>query len=109
ILVLEGAVCNPIVGSTQLVHEVQAQPSLLVLVPGKRRPNVEVNPRLGNQPILGHRSFFFERRSNTSWAGFARLGSRRYSASRSSASARCASGTGISPGLSAIRSQSACR
>src|SRR2546425_7939751 len=46
-----------------------------------------------NQPIIGQRSGVV-RRSKTSRAGRARLGSRRYSASRSSARIRCDSGTG---------------
>src|SRR3989442_10517593 len=46
-----------------------------------------------NQPIIGYRSGVV-RRSKTSRAGRARVGSRRYSASRSSARVRCDSGTG---------------
>ena len=55
--------------------------------------DIEIDSRLGNQPIIGQRSGVV-RRSKTSRAGRARLGSRRYSASRSSARIRCDSGTG---------------
>src|SRR3989454_8326186 len=55
--------------------------------------DIEIDSRLGNQPIIGQRSGVVGR-SKTSPAGRARLGSRRYSASRSSARVRCDSGTG---------------
>jgi len=57
-------------------EELQAKPGALALIPLVRRRDVEVGSRLGNQPILGHRSGFAKRRS-TSRAGRARLGSRR--------------------------------
>ena len=64
--------------------------------------------RYGNQPIRGHRCRLVSR-SSASWAGRARPGLRRYSASRSSARRRCDSGTGTLPGRSEIRSQRCCR
>jgi hypothetical protein len=86
----------------------QPQPGFLVLISLVRRRDVEIDSRLGNQPILGHRCGLV-RRSSTSRAGRARLGSRRYSASRSSARIRWDLGTGISPGFSEMLSHSACR
>ena len=82
ILVLERASSELVVGCAQLIEELQAQPSLLVLVPLVRPRDVEIDSRCGNNPVLGQRSGFV-RRSRTSRAGRARLGSRRYSASRS--------------------------
>jgi len=64
----------------------------VTLIPVERRRDVEIRSRLGNQSILGHRS------------GFARLGSRRYSASRSLARLRCDFGAGSCPGPFAMRS-----
>jgi hypothetical protein len=81
-LILERPTSDPIIGSEQLVEKLYTEPRLLVLVPLVRRRDVEIDSRLGNQPILGHRCGLV-RRSRTSRAGRARLGSRRYSASRS--------------------------
>jgi hypothetical protein len=47
---------------------------LLRLVPIERRRDLKISSRLGNEPIRGHRSLFASR-SNTAWAGCARLGS----------------------------------
>jgi len=76
ILILERVIGNAVVRGAQLIEELQAKPGALALIPLVRRRDVELGSRLGNQPILGHRSGFAKRRS-TSRAGRARLGSRR--------------------------------
>jgi len=108
VLILKGPCSNPFIRCEQLIEKRQPQPRFPALIPLVRCHDVEIDSRLGNQPILGHRCGFF-RRSSRSRAEPARLGSRRYSASRSSASIRWDSGTGISPGFSEMLSQRACR
>ena len=111
LLVLERSVGDAVLSRADLIEELKPKPWSFVLVPLECRLHIEIGGRLRDRPILDNRGFLAlsARRSVASYAERARLGSRRYSARRSSASAKWLSGTGSSPGFSAIRSQSSCR
>jgi hypothetical protein len=55
ILVLERVIGNTIVRGTQLMEKLESKPGPLVLIPLVCGRNVEVDSRICNQPIRGHR------------------------------------------------------
>ncbi len=76
VLVREWVAKYSVVRGPKFFEELAAEADRFIFVPIERRRDIEVSSRLGEQPILGH-SYLFARRSRTSWAGRARLGSRR--------------------------------